>query len=639
MTDDIFQKNIASIAQYNFFILNELLETNFLQIGDGVIEERTGTGKSDIYFRHDGRKYLLHSRYDPIAEAKKVISDIEEARDCLIVVFGIGLGYHLFELKNKISKDTRVIIIEHNIDVLKYSLTHVDFSPIFESGQFVLLFGDEQQVGKMALYLPALNFYNLVHNIHVLVLPNYYVYASQNKSALQQISKSLLNTVISFGNDLEDQFVGFANMCHNTDAVMKSSSIDEIKGKYQNIPAIIVAAGPSLDKNIQYLKNANGKALIIACDASMRACEKHGVQPDAIASIERDEPTYTYYYKGRKFPQDLVLLAPGSIWPQIYDEYDGKTIIMSRNDTGFEKMWMSIFENFKFVSMGHSCATVAFAVAREAGCNPIILIGQDLAYTSGKKHSDLTHTEYEGENDDRDSTGVYLEDHEGNLLKSHIIYKIFKEWYEFQILSNKNLQVINATQGGAYIKGTTLMTLQEAIERYCHTPIDKRLVEYLPERNVSTDDRLAKYDCLIKTISRDLNLLKSIKKAVVVHLKMLVRTEKTVYQNCDDSQLEKIVLKLQRGDKIIRKILEADSIASYYKQIIIQTIMQVKKLGNTLTAENVRQNHFLQHNLMFMIANSTDLIIREYSNAKEILEKKREQIIAEQEGKSCVILS
>lgn len=640
MTDEVLQKNIATIAQYNFFILNELLEIDFSQLGGGIIaEEKNATGSCDVYFRHGGRKYLLHSRYDPIAEAKKLISDIEETRDCLVVVFGLGLGYHLLELKNKISKDTRVIIIEHNMDVLKYVLTHVDFSPVFASGQFMLLFGDEQQVGKMALYPAAFSFYNLVHNIKVLSLPNYYVYGSQNKSALQHISKSLLNTVISFGNDLQDQFVGFANMCHNTDAVMKSNSMYEIKGKYKDVPAIIVAAGPSLDKNIRYLKNANGKALIIACDASMKACEKHGVQPDAIASIERDEPTYNFYYKGRKFPKDLVLLAPGSVWPKIYDEYEGKTIIMSRNDTGFEKIWTSAFEYFEFVSVGHSCATVAFAAAREAGCNPIILIGQDLAYTSGKKHSDLTHTEYEGANDDRDSTGVYLEDHEGNLLKSHIVYKIFKEWYESQILSNRDLQVINATEGGAYIKGTTLMTLQEAIERYCHTPIDKRLTEYLPERNVSSDTRLAKYDELIKTISSDLNLLKRVREAVVIHLKMLVRTEKTVYKDCDDSQLEKIVLKLQRGDKIIRKILGAESIVSYYRQIIIQTIMQVKKLGNTLTQENVRRNHFLQHNLMFMIANSTDLIIKEYSNAKEILEQKRQQIIAGQEEKPCAVLS
>ncbi|HWR45779.1 motility associated factor glycosyltransferase family protein [Sporomusa sp.] len=629
MTNEILQKNLETIAKYTHFILNELLQLDFSQVDGGVAEEFASNGSRDIYFCHDEKKYLLHSSYDPIAEVNRIVHAVNKTKDYLFIVFGMGLGFHLLELKNKISQDTKVVIIEHNIDVVKYVLTHFDLSDIFKSGQFVLLFGDEQQIGKMALYLPALNFYNLVHNIQVFTLPNYYVYGNQNMSALQNISKTLLNTVISFGNALDDQFVGFANMCHNTDAILKSNSVEEIKGKYKNVPAIIVAAGPSLDKNIQYLKEANGKALIIACDASMRACEKHGVQPDAIASIERDEPTYTFYYKDRKFSKDLVLLSPGSIWPNIYEEFEGKTVIMSRNNMGFEQMWLSNFEHFKFVGLGHSCATVAFAAAREAGCNPIILVGQDLAYTSGKKHSDLTHTEYEGENNDRDSTeGVYLEDHEGNLLKSHMVYKIFKEWYEMQILSNRTLQVINATEGGAYIKGTTLMTLKEAISSYCQTPVNKQLVEYLPERIESASTRLEKYEQLIKTLSVDLNLLKKIQKSALSHMNMLIKLEKTISQDCSEKKLETIVLKMQHGNKIIRNIVTADSIEAYFAPIIVPTIMQVKKLGNELTVENVLKNRLLQHNLMFMIVNSTDLIIQEYSNAKAILEKKREQIIA-----------
>lgn len=629
MISEMLQRNRDSIMQHNFFALNELLQIDFSKLGNGVVEKLAVSGNRDVYFSHAGNNYILHSSYDPVAEAERIVQGVEITRDYLLIVFGIGLGFHLFELKNKISKDTKVVIVEHNMDVLKYALMHIDFSDLFKSGQFILLYGDEDQIGKMSMYLAALSCYNLVHNIHVLSLPNYYVYADDNKKALQHISKSLLNTVISFGNALDDQFVGFSNMCHNTDAILNSNAIEDIKGKYKNIPAIIVAAGPSLDKNIRYLKEANGKALIIAADASMRACEKHGVQPEAIASIERDEPTYTYYYKNRTFPKDLTLIAPGSIWPKIYEEYSGRTMIMSRNNAGFENLWLSTIEHLKYVGVGHSCATVAFAAARDAGCNPIILVGQDLAYTSGKKHSDLTHTEYEGENDDRDSTGVYLEDHEGNLLKSHYVYKVFKEWYEIQILSNPDLQVIDATEGGAYIKGTTLMTLKEAIESFCHTTVPKRLLEFLPERKVSIKKQVKEYDQLIKKINSDLKLLKNTQKSALAHMNMLIKLEKALSEECSDQKLEEIVLKMQRGDKVIRNIVTADGIEAYYSPIIVPTIMQVKKIGNELNQENVQRNRLLQHNLMFMIVNSTDLIIKEYLNAKEILEKKKEQLIAE----------
>lgn len=630
MGSEILEKNLEAIVKHNTFAIKELQQIGFSQVEEGVVEEVTVSGKRDVYFCKEEKKLLLHSSYDPIAEANKIVHDVEKTRDYLFIVFGIGLGFHLFELKNRISKDTKVVIIEYNLDVMKYALRRVDFSSLFNSGQFVLLYGDDQQIGKMALYLSALNFYNLIHNMRVLSLPNYYVYADRNKTTLQSISRCLLNSVISFGNALDDQFVGFSNMCHNTDALMNSNSIEDIRGKYNNVPAIIVAAGPSLDKNIQYLKKANGKALIIACDASIRACDKHGVDYEAIASIERDEPTYSFYYKDRTFSQDMVLLAPGSIWPKIYDEFDGKTIIMSRNDKGFEQMWLSTFEHFKFAGLGHSCATVAFTVAKEAGCNPIILIGQDLAYTSGKKHSDLTHTEYEGENNDRDSTtGVYLEDHEGNLLKSHIVYKIFKEWYEMKILSYSNLQVIDATEGGAYIKGTTLMPLSEAIEKYCQTPISKRLVEHLPVKVLDKNYKLDKYNKLIERFNHDLNLIKKTQKSALAHMNMLIKTEKVLSKKCTDQKLKEIVIKMQRGDKIIQTIVNEEGINAYYTPIINATIMQVKRIGNELTQENVQRNRLLQHNLMFMIVNSSDLIIREYTNAKEILEKKKQQLIAD----------
>lgn len=626
MITEVLRKNMEIIGEHAPFLLNELLPLDFSQIGDGVAEEIAESGSRDIYFCHNNNRYLLHSSYDPAAEARRIVRQATVDKDYLYVVYGLGLGLHLRELRQRISPGSKVVIIEHNVDVVKYVLGHFDVSDIFAKGQFVLLFGDAPQLGKMILYLAGLNYYNLAHNLQTLTLPNYYVYTKKNQAAFRQITTVLHNTFLSLGNSLDDQFVGFANMCHNTESIMNSNSIEDIRVKYKNIPAIIVAAGPSLDKNIEYLKEANGKALIIACDASMRACEQHGVRPDALASIERDEPTYTYYYKDRTFPEDLVLLGPGSLWPTIYEEYPGKTIIMSRNDAGFEQLWLSACTQFKFVSLGSSCATVAFAAAKEAGCNPIILIGQDLAYTSGKKHSDLTHTELEGTNDDRDSTaGVYLEDHEGNLLQSHIVYKMFKEWYEMQIASNRELEVINATEGGAYIQGTTLMPLREAIDRYCREPVGKRLADCLPDWRSREGASLKKYDKILKALTKDLSILKKTQKNADEHMKRLAEVDKCLTEASDEQELTAAVRKMQRGDKIIRQITATDSIVSYFTPIIVPTIMEVKKLGNELTLKNVQRNCFLQYNLMFMIANSIDLIIREYSNAQEILTEKRQE--------------
>lgn len=626
----ILTKNLEALGKYNFGIINDLINLDFSNI-ENVGELKTSIDSATVFIKKDSKIHLLHSVYNPIEDASRLIKNIDFNKDSLIIVFGIGLGYHLLELKKKITKDTRIFIVEHNVDVLKYALKNVDLTEIFNSNQIFLLFGADNTINYQILAQVGHNFYNMAYNIQIIMLPNYYIYADSNIKVMKQITNRISSTIVSQGNALDDMFVGFRNNYLNVDAMIKCNCIDEIKDKYKNKPAIIVASGPSLDKNIEYLKNAVGKALIIACDASLNICEANGVKPDAIASIERDEPTYTYYYKDRKIDEDIVLVAPGLLWPQIYEEYKGKTIIMSKTSGGNEGWWHKHFENTRHVNQGQSSAHVAFAVAKEAGCNPIILIGQDLAYTYGKKHSDMAHTDHEGDNDDRDAKAlgeVFLEDYEGNLLKSNWIYKIFKTWFENQAIVSPEIEIIDATEGGAYKEGTKIMKLKDAIENYCTSPLKIRMVDYLKDISIKDREKLEKYNVIIKNTEKEIKKLIKIKKISSEHLKVLKKLdEKYKFEECTEDELKQIIIKMQPGDKIIQQILHSqEALNTYYVPIITQTIMEVKKIGNVLSIENVIRNHELQRNLMYMIDKSTDLIIDEYNKALEFIIMKKNEL-------------
>ncbi|NJD03356.1 MAG: motility associated factor glycosyltransferase family protein [Ruminiclostridium sp.] len=434
-------------------------------------------------------------------------------------------------------------------------------------------------------------------------------------------------SIISHGNALDDMFVGFINNYLNIDAFVRANTIDEIRNKFQGLPAIVVSAGPSLDKNIHLLKNAYGKALIIACDASLRACEKQDVKPDAVASIERDEPTYTYYYKDKIIDKDIVLVAPGVLWPEIYSGFKGKMIIMSKSPDGPEGWWMSHFDAVKYASLGQSSATVAFSVAQMAGCNPIILIGQDLAFTGEKKHSELTHTEHEGENNDREFDGIYLEDVDGNLLKSDWVFKLFKDWFEYKIIASPGLKVIDATEGGAYIKGSEVMRFEEAIEKYCTNKKEKKLIEYLSDVEVSPEKYLDRCERILISISEEIKKIKKIKEDCKKHNKRLLKINKSYkLETCTETELVKVVLEMKKGDKLIRDIKKCKYINAYFNQIIQQTIIYVKAIGNELKNDNVKRNHFLQRNLMYMIIESADLVINEYKKANEFIIRKKGEV-------------
>lgn len=631
MKNELVGKNIDAISKYNLSAVN-LMGIDFSDIKN-IIEENTNLGLASIYFINGSKKYLLQSRYNFEEEAERLIKNIDYNKDSLIIVFGIGLGCHLLKLKDKISKDSRVFVIEYNMDILKYTLSNIDLTTIFNTPQFFLIFGEDIQIRQQILYQIGANFYNMVENIQYIVLPNYYIYEEKNVSVMNQIANRLSSFIVSFGNSLQDMFNGFRNNYKNIDALMKSNSIDEMKDVYKDRPAIIVASGPSLQKNIKYLKSAQGKALIISCDASLRACELNGIKPDAVASIERDKPTYDYYYKDRKIDKDIVLVGPTVLWPDIYKEYRGKTIIMSKTSDGDDGWWSRYFKNIKHVNQGQSCATVAFAVAKEAGCNPIILIGQDLAYTDGRIHSDITHTEFEGENNANklDIDEVYMKDYDGNTIKSNWIYKMFKSWFEYQILIYPNLEVIDATEGGAYIEGSKIMTLKCAVEKYCNCNLENKLVEYLEDINVDTNYKLNKYDDIIIGINKEIKILKKIGAISKKHYKRLEQIENRYkFEDCSLDDLNNIVSKMQSGDKVIQQILNSKSVVkAYFNQIIVQTIIAVKKIGNVLSTDNVKRNYELQLNLMYMIKSSSELIIKEYEKALEYIVFRRQQLKGE----------
>ncbi|GEM_PF-6524577 len=53
---------------------------------------------------------------------------------------------------------------------------------------------------------------------------------------------------------------------------------------------------------------------------------------------------------------------------------------------------------------------------------------------------------------------------EGGIVYTTRVLNMYKEWIEKRIAKACDVEVIDATEGGAFIKGTTICTLKEIIE-------------------------------------------------------------------------------------------------------------------------------------------------------------------------------
>lgn len=620
----IFERNIDALLKVSPFFKEKVAFLNKIELKNNEI---VCDGNNEIQFLLNEQYYKVNSSYKD-EEIEIMTKNIREKKDYLIVLFTIANLPLLHKIIDTITKDSRILIYEPNPYLFKYVLMNLDISFLLKTEQVGILF-NYNNVEKFEQELwgyASLEWGNLIKNLRVISSPNAWHYREKCHYVTSKLLSNINMQIKMLGNSMEDIFEGQENSYKNIDAIIENSDLEEIKDKFQGYPAIIVASGPSLDKNIDILHKAQDKALIISCDASMTACMKYNVKPDAVASIERIEKTYRFYYEGKTFDEQLVLIGPDLLWPKIFEEFPGKKIITNKVYEGSEKWWNDNFENCHHLAMGTSCAHVAFAYARYAGCNPIILMGQDLAYTGDKIHSNLTHTKFERANNIEGKELLVTEDVYGNPVMTDDIYNMFRKWFEVQIQRNSELKVIDATEGGAKIHGSEIKTLQEVIDEYCTKELPMHLYDCLSDKTKPEPKvYIKKYEQVIESAKEQIKRIELLKCKASQHYQTL---EEIYYgeelEKMSEKQLIDVVLKMQKGDLIIHEISEEEYLYTYFQQMIRQTIIFVKGLGNELTPQNIKQNIRFQANLMGVIKNSSNVIIAEYDKMIEFIERKKE---------------
>jgi hypothetical protein len=117
-------------------------------------------------------------------------------------------------------------------------------------------------------------------------------------------------------------------------------------------------------------------------------------------------------------------------------------------------------EELRPVSMiASSCTHVAFWALKQMGCDPIIFVGLDLALDNGRQYSDGCEgwTPTQGR--------LEVDGYHGEKVETLSQYNVFRDQFELVLTHPdfRDLRTINATEGGAKIKGTEQLTLEEVI--------------------------------------------------------------------------------------------------------------------------------------------------------------------------------
>ncbi|MCR4691027.1 MAG: DUF115 domain-containing protein [Lachnospiraceae bacterium] len=404
-------------------------------------------------------KGQLERRFEEAERILREAAPADRSKTLFAMVMGIGDGSFVRDLYKSLPKGAAILVWEPNWQVVTELSKRADISDLLEDPDFSLAVGPLEEAKSILEKELAkrVAMHNMYHAV-LIPVPGFsdcYVKEAGDMIALFKKAIFELSTDVATRECFQQlnarcELFALSQLADNSVVEQLFDAKPSL-----DVPIVIVAAGPSLSKNAERLRDLKERALVIVVAHAAKKLVEMGIEPDLVAHADSEGgEKYTAFDKEGK----LRFLVNAKSDIAIQEKYNGKLIYESVNldlytVPGIRKE-TSDFEN------GGSVATNLCGLFLTAGFKTIILVGQDLAYSEeGFSH---TGEEREESSSDQMVTGI-----DGKPIRSRGDWIFFLRGFERLIPRYPDATVIDATEGGALIGGTKIMTLQDAIEKYC----------------------------------------------------------------------------------------------------------------------------------------------------------------------------
>ncbi|MBN1057657.1 motility associated factor glycosyltransferase family protein [Clostridium botulinum] len=462
----MFKKNLIALQEHYLELYKTIIDTNEEKKIEKV-DSRNGMANLII-----DNEFWIHSRYNPQNEAEKWVDNINIQDEDTIITIGLGLGYYLENLINRY-KDKKIIIIEPNIEIFKNMLDVIDITKFIESENVVFMVGLLPYVVRKLIseYLKE----NKIKRVYISEMP---IYRKINADYIEELYEEIDKALFQFISNIATE-VAFSQMwLNNTIRLLKCineiPNVKNIEYRFSKVPVVIVSAGPSLEKNMELLKELDNRALIIAVGSAVNILEKKNISPHIIMGFDGQEME-AKIFQSLKNTKPVFIFGP-SIHYKAVESYSGlKMSLILNNDIPMIKFYEKLGVEVDALDCGPSVSNIAMVFAHYIKAPQIILIGQDLAYTNGVRYADGGIHNHKISNEENLKKYGYEKDidiHGEEVYTKGDLIGI-KNWFEEYLKVYKDeIKVYNCTEAGVPIKGAKNMKFIEAIDKFCVNEFD-----------------------------------------------------------------------------------------------------------------------------------------------------------------------
>ena len=349
--------------------------------------------KNEASFNYEHEK-VIHDIYTKRRETVKDSAryDLKKGGQINFIAFmGSGMGYHIDQLCSQYSIRS-MFIFEPEPDVFFATLHCADLNHWFEhcqrlGGELTFKIGgvEEEFVNDINLYFKREGAFNL---------PQMYLYrhyiSDKTTGAFKTINELAYRYKSGWGF-CEDEIIGISHSLANVSAKKAHVLLNRAKKSMPQLPVFIIGNGPSLNENIEYIKQNQNNAIVISSGTSLKPLLDNGIKPDMHVEQERPKSIYHWVKKvgHEETLKEIPLLCLNTVYPGILDLFKQPYVVLKGGDAGASFIREYVSEKYAELNFCNPTVTNAStSIAIAMGFQNLFLFGLDYGFKKeGEDHA------------------------------------------------------------------------------------------------------------------------------------------------------------------------------------------------------------------------------------------------------------
>lgn len=466
---DLFKIRFPSL--YNLFedIIKKLSSLDF----ENETEMKNAFPFWEISFSKNGfpvaeeNGLKLHSFYNPERESENLLSNVNDQTES-IVFEGFGLGYAVVLASKKFS-DKRIVVLESEPLHFFASLSVLDWEKVFKVRKLVLAISCPPEES-----IKLVNQNSILKSVFVSV-PSQINHDKKYFETIQTlVQRNKRKEEINLATTKKFGFRWNKNCLLNAENAFFCDDAGIFKDSAENIPFLILAAGPSLNEILPFLNDISKKCVTIAVDTSLRALQSVGFQSDFI--ILTDPQYFAYRHLTGIKAEKSILITTQDVYPSVF-RFKCKKIVCSQSQMPIGRFFERFCGKKADLGSGGSVASCAWNFAKLCGAKKIFLSGLDLSFPEKQTHikGSTFEQSYHFSSKKTDSAEtrntkslfsgnpIFAESYNGKKIITDSKMKMFAWWFESRIAECPENETFTLNPNGLKIPGVKLSSVQDLL--------------------------------------------------------------------------------------------------------------------------------------------------------------------------------